>query len=131
VLTFGVASVMMRVMDTTDTASVATPAVRSAAKAGLAVSAAALLVLGAAGAGQAAPTVPEHAVIVCDSASFYANYDSSSGPAGLKRVLSRGDKVGHTRGAHPVYNGWAATFDFGPNDWGYVRQECLGGFGSW
>ncbi|MEU1125853.1 hypothetical protein ABZ371_20365 [Streptomyces sp. NPDC005899] len=85
----------------------------------------------ATGASQAEPTVPDHAVIVCDSASFYANYDSSSGPAGFKRTLARGDKVGHTRGAHPVYNGWAATFDFGPNDWGFVRQECLGGYGSW
>ncbi|MFJ5214091.1 hypothetical protein ACIP98_05215 [Streptomyces sp. NPDC088354] len=74
---------------------------------------------------------PEHAIIVCQSASFYANYDSSSGPSGLIRVLGYGNKVGHTRGAHPVYNGWAATFDFGKGDWGYVRNECLGGYGSW
>ncbi|WP_405009065.1 hypothetical protein [Kitasatospora sp. NBC_01539] len=74
---------------------------------------------------------PEHAVIVCQSASFYANYDSASGPVGLVRVLGAGNKVGHTRGAHPVYNGWAATFDFGKGDWGYVRIECLGGYGSW
>ncbi|NYE39389.1 hypothetical protein [Streptomyces fulvorobeus] len=100
-------------------------------KQGVALSATAVLALSAAGVAQAEPTVPTHAVIVCDSASFYANYDSASGPVGLKRVLLRGDKVGHTRGAHPVYNGWAATFDFGPNDWGFVRQECLGGFGSW
>ncbi|MFI8346964.1 hypothetical protein [Streptomyces sp. NPDC085596] len=78
-----------------------------------------------------AAVVPEHAVITCQSASFYANYDSSSGPTGLVRTLYYGDKVGHTRGAHPVYNGWAATFDFGPNDWGYVRNECIGGYGSW
>lgn len=77
------------------------------------------------------PVVPDHAVIMCQSASFYDNYDSASGPVGLKRTLGYGDKVGHTRGAHPVYNGWAATFDFGPNDWGYVRVECLGGYGSW
>lgn len=95
----------------------------------LALSAAAGLV--ATGGARAEPVVPTHAVIVCDSASFYANYDSSAGPVGLKRVLYRGDKVGHTPGAHPVYNGWAATFDFGPNDWGYVRQECLGGYGTW
>ncbi|MGA5069080.1 hypothetical protein ACPB9E_35820 [Streptomyces exfoliatus] len=75
--------------------------------------------------------VPEHAIITCQSASFYANYNSSYGPTGLVRTLSYGDKVGHTRGAHPVYNGWAATFDFGPNDWGYVRYECIGGYGSW
>ncbi|MDX2649204.1 hypothetical protein PV341_37715 [Streptomyces sp. PA03-1a] len=74
---------------------------------------------------------PEHAIIVCQSASFYANYDSASGPHGLIRVLGYGNKVGHTRGAHPVYNGWAATFDFGKGDWGYVRIECLGGYGSW
>lgn len=80
---------------------------------------------------QAEPVVPEHAVIVCQSASFYDNYNSASGPVDLKRTLAYGNKVGHTRGAHPVYNGWAATFDFGPNDWGYVRIECLGGFGSW
>ncbi|MEU6097631.1 hypothetical protein [Streptomyces sp. NPDC047079] len=78
-----------------------------------------------------AAVAPEHAVIVCQSASFYANYNSSSGPSGLIRVLYYGDKVGHTRGVHPVYNGWAATFDFGKGDWGYVRNECLGGYGSW
>ncbi|WP_435971731.1 hypothetical protein [Streptomyces sp. Qhu_M48] len=103
----------------------------STRKAGVVLSVMAVLTLGTAGVAQAGPTVPEHAVIVCDSASFYANYDSASGPVGLKRTLFRGDKVGHTRGAHPVYNGWAATFDFGPNDWGFVRHECLGGFGSW
>ncbi|WP_037914128.1 hypothetical protein [Actinacidiphila yeochonensis] len=74
---------------------------------------------------------PEHAVVVCQSASFYANYDSASGPVGLKRVLGYGDKIGHTPGAHPVYNGWAATFDYGPNDWGYLRIECVGGYDSW
>ncbi|MET8810570.1 hypothetical protein ABZW47_01070 [Streptomyces sp. NPDC004549] len=78
-----------------------------------------------------AVVVPEHAIITCQSASFYANYDSASGPVGLVRTLSYGDKVGHTPGAHPVYNGWAATFDFGPNDWGYVRIECIGGYNSW
>ena len=74
---------------------------------------------------------PDHAVVVCQSASFYANYDSAKGPTGLKRVLPVGDKVGHTRNAHPVYNGWAASFDYGPNDWGYMRYECIGGYGSW
>lgn len=79
----------------------------------------------------AGPVVPTHALNVCQSASFYANYDSASGPVGLLRVLPAGDKVGHTVGAHPVYNGWAATFDFGPNDWGYMRIECIGGYNSW
>lgn len=83
----------------------------------------------AAPAAGADPVPPEHAIIVCQSASFYDNVPSSGGH--LVRVLSYGDKVGHTRGVHPVYNGWAATFDYGPNDWGYVRYECLGGWGSW
>ncbi|WP_329171488.1 hypothetical protein [Streptomyces sp. NBC_01477] len=74
---------------------------------------------------------PEHAIITCQSASFYANYDSASGPVGLVRTLAYGKKIGHTPGAHPVYNGWAATFDYGPNDWGYVRIECIGGYDSW
>lgn len=78
-----------------------------------------------------AVVVPRHAINVCQSASFYDNYDSASGPVGLKRVLGYGDKIGHTPGSHPVYNGWAATFDFGPNDWGYLRIECIGGYDSW
>lgn len=76
----------------------------------------------------AGPDIPDHAIIVCQSASFYNNVPHSGGH--VIRTLSYGDRVGHTRGAHPVYNGWAATFDFGPNDWGYVRYECLGGWGS-
>ncbi|CAG7618096.1 hypothetical protein [Actinacidiphila bryophytorum] len=74
---------------------------------------------------------PEHAIVVCQSASFYANYNSSSGPSGLLRTLGYGDKIGHTPGSHPVYNGWAASFDYGPNDWGYLRIECIGGYDSW
>ena len=74
---------------------------------------------------------PDHCINICQSASFYAGYNSASGPYGFKRTLYYGDKVGHTRGAHPVYNGWAASFDYGPNDWGYMRYECLGGWGSW
>ncbi|MCY0923740.1 hypothetical protein OS965_37340 [Streptomyces sp. H27-G5] len=75
--------------------------------------------------------VPEHAVVVCDSATMYADYITGRGPVGVKRVLHRGDKVGHTRGAHAVFNGWAAMHDFGPNDWGYLRRDCIGRFGSW
>jgi len=98
---------------------------------GVAATAAAGAALAAAAPTASADTPPEHAVIVCQSASFYAGYDFASGPVGFKRTLGFGDKVGHTRDAHPVFNGWAATFDFGPNDWGYVRIECLGGWGSW
>jgi hypothetical protein len=83
------------------------------------------------GVARADYVVPWHAIIVCQSASLYDNYNSSSGPVNLKRVLGYGNRIGHTPGAHPVYNGWAATFDFGPNDWGYVRIECVGGYDSW
>jgi heme O synthase-like polyprenyltransferase len=90
------------------------------------------LVLAPVGAPSAqAVVVPTHAIVVCQSASFYDNYNSASGPVGLKRTLYYGDKIGHTPGVHPVYNGWAATFDFGPNDWGYLRIECIGGYTSW
>ncbi|MBY8851658.1 hypothetical protein K7G98_26430, partial [Saccharothrix sp. MB29] len=81
------------------------------------VLAGAALLLGT-GTAAADPVPPRHAVVVCDTASFYANYDHSSGPVGFKRTLTRGNKIGHTPGAHPVYNGWAASMDFGPNDWG-------------
>lgn len=80
-------------------------------------------------------TAPDHAVIVCNDASFYSDYIHGTGPVGFKYTVYRGDKFGHTRGAHPVYNGWAAAYDFGktgwPSNWGYVRYECLGGWGSW
>jgi hypothetical protein len=76
-------------------------------------------------------TVPRHAVVVCQDATFYRNYDSSSGPVGVIRTLYYGDKVGHTPGAHPVHNGWAATFKFGASQWGFMRIECIGGYDSW
>jgi hypothetical protein len=92
------------------------------------------LTLLAAGTAAAEPTPPDHAVIVCQSASFYHHYDSAGGPVELLHTLPAGNKVGHTRGAHEVRNGWAATFDFGTSSefkWGWVRYECLGGWGSW
>ncbi|HEY0699532.1 MAG TPA: hypothetical protein VGD43_17175 [Micromonospora sp.] len=89
------------------------------------------LVLSLGAAARAETVVPRHAINICQSASFYDNYNSSTGPYNLKRILYYGDKIGHTPGVHPVYNGWAATFDFGPNDWGYMRLECIGGYDSW
>ncbi|WUH98449.1 hypothetical protein OHR68_33865 [Spirillospora sp. NBC_00431] len=83
----------------------------------------------AAGSG---PVPPEHAKVICESASFYPLYDHAAGrPVGKPRTLFQGDKIGHTRGSHPVYNGWAAAMDFGPNDWGYLRYECIGKWRSW
>ncbi|GAA0588699.1 hypothetical protein HPO96_03230 [Kribbella sandramycini] len=88
------------------------------------------LVTGAATAHAVEP--PEHAVITCQDATMYENYNFSiPGPVNRIRTLENGNKVGHTRGKHPVYNGWASIQDFGPNDWGFVRYECLGGWGSW
>jgi hypothetical protein len=72
-----------------------------------------------------------HAVVICQTASFYANYDHASGPVGFKRTLYYGNKVGHVRGSHPLYNGWAAAIDYGPNDWGFLRYSCMGLWGSW
>ncbi|MFJ9757910.1 hypothetical protein [Streptomyces sp. NPDC101149] len=97
----------------------------------LAVAAAAVAAVALPQSAAKADVPPQHAIIVCQTASFYANYDSAAGPTGRLRTLTYGNKVGHTIGAHPVYNGWAATFDFGPNDWGYVRNECIGGYDSW
>jgi len=72
--------------------------------------------------------VPARTIIDCQSASFYTGYDYSTRSVwGFKRTLYYGDGVGHTPGKHVVTDtGWAATQDFGPNDWGYVRYECLG-----
>lgn len=47
-------------------------------------------------AAYADPVVPRHAVVTCQTASFYTNYDSARGPVGLKRVLTNGNKIGHT-----------------------------------
>jgi hypothetical protein len=98
--------------------------------AGLTCAAALAAVAVAAPAAQA-DVAPEHAIVICQSASFYQNYDSASGPVDLLRTLYYGNKIGHTPGKHPVYNGWAASFDYGPNDWGYLRIECIGGYDSW
>ena len=48
--------------------------------------------------GEEAAVVPRHAVVTCDSASFYRNYDSSSGPVHLIRTLGR-DNESATRRA--------------------------------
>lgn len=78
---------------------------------------------------------PEHAQIVCRDASFYTDYIHGVGPVGFKYTVYDGNKFGHTRGAHPVYNGWAAAYDFGktgyPSNWGFVLYGCLGRWGSW
>jgi hypothetical protein len=105
---------------------------RATLRSGLAaVAATAFILAPVATPGAHAVVVPRHAVNLCQTASFYDNYDSAHGPYNLKRVLTLGNRIGHTPGAHPVYNGWAATFDFGPNDWGYMRIECIGGYDSW
>ncbi|MFC7757594.1 hypothetical protein ACFQY4_05660 [Catellatospora bangladeshensis] len=66
----------------------------------IAVPLAVLGVLATASPAQAV-VVPRHAVNICQTASFYDNYDSASGPYGLKRVLEYGNKVGHTPARTP------------------------------
>ena len=76
--------------------------------------------------------VPTHAINICQSATMYEDYNFAiPGPVNYKRTLGYGDKIGHTPGKHPVYNGWASIQDFGPNDWGFIREECIGGYNSW
>ncbi len=97
----------------------------------------ALTALALGGALAGAPTataveVPTHAINICQSATMYENYNFAiPGPVTYIRTLGYGDKIGHTPGKHPVYNGWASIQDFGPNDWGFIREECIGGYNSW
>lgn len=79
-----------------------------------------------------ADVVPEHAVNVCQSASFYLNFDhSTNAPAQYLYTLPQGQKVGHTPGKQPDYYGWDSTFDFQTQQWGYMEDVCIGGYGSW
>ncbi len=99
--------------------------------AGIACASAMLALAASAPASQAA-VVPTHAVNVCQSATFYENYDHAADrPVKPLFTLAYGRKVGHTIGAHPVYEGWAATFDFGDGVWGYMEYDCIGGYNSW
>jgi opacity protein-like surface antigen len=96
------------------------------------VCAAAVLAITVAAPGALADVAPEHAINVCQSASFYQNFDSATQqPVNLITTLYYGKKVGHTPGAQPVYDGWAATFDYGPQIWGYMELNCIGGYNSW
>lgn len=79
-----------------------------------------------------ADVVPTHAINVCQSATFYQNFNhATNAPSTPLWTLAYGRKVGHTDGAQPVYEGWASTFDFGDNTWGYMEYDCIGGYGSW
>jgi hypothetical protein len=79
-----------------------------------------------------ADVVPTHAINICQTATFYQNFNhSTNAPDTPLYTLTYGRKVGHTDGAQPVYSGWAATFDFGDQTWGYMLYSCIGGYGSW
>lgn len=101
---------------------------RRSLRVGASLAAGAAVAVGVAGPAGAV-TVPDHHTIVCDTASFYRNYDSARGPSGFRYTLYRGEGIGHTFGAHKIYNGWAAAHHYNsptPNDrWGYVRVECI------
>jgi opacity protein-like surface antigen len=79
-----------------------------------------------------ADVVPEHAVVVCQTATFYQNFNhATNAPDTPLWTLDYGRKVGHTPGSQPVYSGWASTFDFGDGSWGYMLDSCIGGYDSW
>lgn len=73
-----------------------------------------------------------HAINVCQSATIY--YGSNPGINGTANnanyTIGYGNKVGWQTSA-PVYNGWANVQDYGPQTWGWMRQECIGGVDSW
>lgn len=105
--------------------------VRRAVSTGLA-GAAVVAVLAFAASSSQADVVPEHAINVCQSASFYLNFDhSTNAPAQYLYTLPYGQKVGHTPGKQPDYYGWDSTFDFQTQQWGYMEDACIGGYGSW
>ena len=79
-----------------------------------------------------ATVVPTHAIVVCQTATFYQNFNhTTNAPDTPLYTLTYGRKVGHTDGAQPVYSGWAATYDFGDATWGYMLYSCIGGYNSW
>jgi hypothetical protein len=75
----------------------------------------------------AAATVPDHHIVICETASFYRHYEVGAGPFDLIRTLKKDNKVGHTFGVQGENNGWGYTQDFGPNDWGWMQLNCMSG----
>lgn len=74
-----------------------------------------------------------HAVVTCSSATLYTGFNpglhgTTEGDAGY--ALPAGDKVA-VQTLAPVYNGWVDTLDIGPSTTGWMRSECIGGYGSW
>ena len=74
-----------------------------------------------------------HAVVTCQTATLYTGFNpglhgTTSGDPGY--TLTQGNKVAVQTKA-PVYNGWLDTLDIGPSTTGWMRTECIGGYGSW
>lgn len=69
-----------------------------------------------------------HAINVCQSATVYEQYNPTEGPHGFAYTIGYGNKVGFRADAD---NGWAVVFDYGPQRWGFMRKECIGGYNSW
>lgn len=63
-----------------------------------------------------------HAIVTCQSATMYANYSPSSGPADPIKSLPYGDKIGIRDDAG--YPSWAVILDYGPDTWGYLLRSC-------
>lgn len=75
-------------------------------------------------AAQADPPPP--VTVICQSATFYANYNSASGPVDPIDTKYAGQTVGFQKNANPVYNGsWAQAFDWNLQRWGVILYSCL------
>lgn len=99
--------------------------------AGFATAAAVATLALAAPASQAA-VIPEHAINVCQSATFYQEYNfATNAPETPLTTLPYGVKVGHTPGKQGEYDGWYFTYDFQYQEWGYMLGSCIGDYGSW
>jgi hypothetical protein len=74
-----------------------------------------------------------HAVVICQTATLYTGFNpglhgTTAGDTGY--TLPAGNKVAVQTEA-PVFNGWLDTLDIGPSTTGWMRTECIGGYGSW
>jgi len=94
------------------------------AAAGLGLAATATVAIAVAPAAQADPPPP--VTVICESATFYANYDSASGPVDPIDTKYAGQTVGFKKGSNPVFNGsWAQAFDWNLQRWGVILYSCL------
>ncbi len=95
------------------------------AAAGLGLAATAAVGIAIAPAAQAVDPPPP-VTVICQSATFYANYNSASGPEDPIDTKYAGQTVGFRQGSNPVFNGaWAQAFDWNLQQWGVILYSCL------